>query len=783
MSGLYFGGVMRILTLLILIVFFYQNCGESLTSKRMSSDAGHIDTDGPSANREQDDSNHTDPQLPNSSSGSHQPGEKGPWKPIPIRTLAQKRAGLSGGEGMQQVFSLEISKSNPTIMYAGVDVSPVHKSSDSGASWTYVGGDIDAAGGCRNIAINPTNPDLVVVSCGPTLWFDGAASGFYKTSNGGTHWKKVLSLKIDIYSAGGWIEWASSSILFASAQGQGLLKSTNSGDTWTEVNLPELNNDNIQMIRVHPDNSDILYVASATDSKLYRLTNSGTTMTQIGSGLPATIYYRIEIFSNHDSNYSNDTVYVAAGNQGIYKSTNSGVDFSPANGGSPNNLPTGLNNFRSLSVSPVSGRLYTALWRSQIYYFSADGGSNWYRTTSYDEKNSDGWVISSLRQSGEDANPGEYWSKPFAPHPTLANVVFTSSGQVIVKSTDGGSNWRYSNSGRNQINVGWYIDYTDMNSIDFDPTNSNKFSVHSMDNGTFVTDDGGVTFRSVNIPTRYATVYDSKGNLIDSNGINATSGGRRGNVMVTTNGGWQNRQIIISRNINQASPTWTQLTETAKSYSYHNIRFHPQNTNIVYAENYRFDNIQADNSYTTLSRPVRAVYPDNGDTIYTLYPVDATTARVERSDDKGKTWTRNTYANPSVQYVDIPISNTTMKMGKFAVKPGNRDVLYVPATNYGLYIINGNQRSLKGSSSGIPNFSWAYVAIDPKNPSNVYFGVHRSHGGAMGVYKSSDGGNSFSNINGNLGTYFSVYYLNVNPTDSSIWLGRADGGIWKLPSL
>ncbi|MCC6220815.1 MAG: hypothetical protein IT291_06215 [Deltaproteobacteria bacterium] len=704
------------------------------------------------------------------------------WQPVPIVTKAQRTAGLSGGEGMQQIYSLEISKSNPAIMYAGTDVFPIYKSSDSGVSWKYVGGEIDAAGGCRSIAINPTNPDLVVAACGPTKWFSGTSSGFYKTSDGGKNWAKVLKVKIDVYEKGGWVEWTSPATLYAGTQENGLWKSTNYGDTWTQVSLAELNNDSISMIRVHPDNADIVYIASATDSKLYKLTNSGTTIAQTGTGLPAATYYRVEILGNRDTNYTNDTVYVAVGTSGIYKSTNSGASFTPSNGTSPNNLPIGANKFRSLSVSPVNGRLYAALWTHQIYYYSSDGGSNWYRTTSYDEKNADGWVIGSLRQSGMEVN-GEYWSKPFAPHPTLANVVLTSSGQVIVKSTDGGVNWRYSNTGRNQINVGWGIDYTDMNSIDFDPANSKRFSVHSMDNGTFVTDDGGVTFRSVNIPDRHATVYSSSGNLLNADGINATSGGRRGNVMVTTNGGWDNRQIIISRNIDQAVPTWTPLTETAKSYTYHNIRFHPQNANIVYAENFRFDNLQSSNAYVTLSKPVRAVYPDNGDTVYTLYPVGGTVARIERSDDRGKTWTRNTYANPSVQYADVPIGTSSTKIGKFAAKPGNRDVLYIPSSGFGLNIINGNQRSLKNSAAGITDFSggWGLVAVDPKNANNIYVGIRREYGFSTGIYKSTDGGNTFANINGNLGTYFSVYYLNVNPVDSSVWMGTGGGGIWKLP--
>lgn len=65
--------------------------------------------------------------------------------------------------------------------------------------------------------------------------------------------------------------------------------------------------------------------------------------------------------------------------------------------------------------------------------------------------------------------------------------------------------------------------------------------------------------------------------------------------------------------------------------------------------------------------------------------------------------------------------------------------------------------------------------------NNVYFGVMRKTGGGTGIYKSSDGGNSFVSINGNLGKYFSVFYLNINPIDSYVWMALSGGGIWKLP--
>jgi len=59
------------------------------------------------------------------------------WKSVPLRTQAQKDAGLSGGEGMQMVHSISYAPSNPEIVYFVSDTSQVWKSTDSGNSWQY----------------------------------------------------------------------------------------------------------------------------------------------------------------------------------------------------------------------------------------------------------------------------------------------------------------------------------------------------------------------------------------------------------------------------------------------------------------------------------------------------------------------------------------------------------------------------------------------------------------------------------------------------------------------
>jgi len=57
---------------------------------------------------------------------------------MPLRTPEQKSAGLPGGEGMQQIYDLAYSPSNPSIVYLGVDTSQVWKSIDGGKIVCFV---------------------------------------------------------------------------------------------------------------------------------------------------------------------------------------------------------------------------------------------------------------------------------------------------------------------------------------------------------------------------------------------------------------------------------------------------------------------------------------------------------------------------------------------------------------------------------------------------------------------------------------------------------------------
>ena len=126
----------------------------------------------------------------------------------------------------------------------------------------------------------------------------GAASGgLFRTKNNGISWKPIFDDQ-DVSSVSALaisqknpnILWAGTGETFvirpAHAIGDGIYKSTDGGDTWTNMGLKKTAR--IARIIVHPDNDDIVFVAALghtygpqKERGVYRTTNGGKTWKQV----------------------------------------------------------------------------------------------------------------------------------------------------------------------------------------------------------------------------------------------------------------------------------------------------------------------------------------------------------------------------------------------------------------------------------------------------------------------------------------------------------------------
>lgn len=146
-----------------------------------------------------------------------------------------------------------LAPSNPEIIYLGTGESlkkarnftipgtGIYRSDDGGEHWQHLG--LSDSWHIGEIAIHPTNPDIVVVSVLGHLWSKNTNRGIYRTEDGGETWKHVLYLNDQIGAND--IVWGKDNpkILYASmwenypgvnGVGSGVYRSIDSGVTWNK---------------------------------------------------------------------------------------------------------------------------------------------------------------------------------------------------------------------------------------------------------------------------------------------------------------------------------------------------------------------------------------------------------------------------------------------------------------------------------------------------------------------------------------------------------------------
>lgn len=704
-------------------------------------------------------------------------GAVGPeiWRQVPLRTRAQKTAGLSGGEGMQIIFDIDYAPSNPNIVYMVTDTAQVRKSTDGGASWVLRKDGFRAMGG-SSLAISPYDENLLFVSGGPMESINPrlAEQGIYRSTNGGGQWTRVrshLTVRENLTNGGDLLDFAGRRTVYAGTADEGLLRSTDGGTTWTQLATPtRLGSPTLRVMdvrvadRANPDGFPQTVYVSTNDSThpISKLLDNGATqtITTVGVGLP-TFPSALAIDPKAPS-----IIYAALRNFGVYKSTNGGDTFSAANSGLSAALGANPGKLvKYVKVSPVDSSYVFAGFDKNAFFSSHDSGLTWQAPSSWDEQNADGWVCGSLRGWGIQS-AGDYFNSTPAPHPTNRDILLmTGEMSVITKSTDGGSTFRYSNTGNCGARAGLDPSNAHKNSLTWQ--SPDRFAILNMDVGVFLTDDGGDTFRNLRAPP-------FRGNWAASAGALDPVAGSH--LMVVATGDNDFQKLYVSRNINAMVPDWVPLGGPDIQYQF--IAFHPTRTNIVYAGYSRFTNIQLNNDFVAMQESVAAIFPGNGDILYATRPVMIGTTlatRFLKSTDGGSSWL--------APYPDLPVERRTV--GQISIDPVNADKLYVAALYRGVYILENKVWTLRNEANGLVR-DWLtspftkFVAIDPMRPLILYAGSRPSSdfGQGNGVFRSTDGGGTWTNITANLGPELTPWGLTVSPYDGTVYVATSQG-TWK----
>lgn len=238
---------------------------------------------------------------------------------------------------MGSVGAVAVSTYNTNIIYVGMgEHAPrgvmtsygdgVYKSTDAGQTWTHLG--LKETQHISRIIIHPRNPDIVYVAAQGQLYGPNKERGVYKSTDGGKTWKNTLfvneltgavELSMDanypeIMYAAMWEHQRKPNMVVSGGAGSGLYKSTDAGETWTELTkgLPEEKGK--MAISVSPANSNKVYALIESDSNqdkggLFVSNNAGKSWSMVSGDnrLVQRAWYYIELFTDPQDE---DIVYV-----------------------------------------------------------------------------------------------------------------------------------------------------------------------------------------------------------------------------------------------------------------------------------------------------------------------------------------------------------------------------------------------------------------------------------------------------------------------------------------
>jgi len=273
----------------------------------------------------------------------------------------------------------------------------VYKSLDGGKTWKNLG--LRDTRHIGRVIVHPRNPDIVLVAALGHAFGPNAERGLYRTTDGGKNWDKVLWKDDKTGAIDVTFDPSNPNILFAAmwetlrqpwsmssgGPGSGLYKSTDGGSNWKRLEgngLPKGLLGRIGVSISGADSSRVYALIEAEDGGLYRSEDGGEKWTKVNDDqrYRQRAWYFSHIFADPKAV---DTVYVL--NTGLFRSSDGGKTFAllPAPHGDhhglwidPNNPNRIINaNDGGATISTDGGKTWTTQENqptAQFYHVVAD---------------------------------------------------------------------------------------------------------------------------------------------------------------------------------------------------------------------------------------------------------------------------------------------------------------------------------------------------------------------------------------------------------------------------
>jgi len=648
-----------------------------------------------------------------------------------------------------RTLAIAFNPQNPNTMYLG---------SASGGLWrSYAGGFGDRAWervetgfpvlAVSSIAFAPGDSTTLYIGTGEVynafLAGTGAAYrstrgsygiGILKSTDGGQSWQKSLDWSYD-QQQGVWavkIAPNNPNLIYA-ATTLGVFKSIDAGANWNQVHDVVMATD----LLIHPENPNRIVVGCGNFGSpgfgLYRSLNGGLSWAKISAGVPAQYNGKIQLaMAPSDPNI----IYASFGN-----------GFSQSDGAS---------------------------WLCR----SSDFGTQWDIRTETDYSQWQGWFAHDVAVSPNDAN-------------TLAVV-----GINVWKSTNGGSSLSLT-AGGNEV-------HADCHDVLYHPTDPNIVYV-ATDGGLYRSNDGGNDYFGLN--GGYQTVQFYNGFSNSAQDPNISFGGLQDNGSIRWNGdltwtpvfggdgGWsavdQNddsrvyvswQGLNIQRSLNGGN-SFTSITPPGNEFTVFIAPYviAEDNADILYAGRVNvYKSVNGGSSWAVTGTGAgldgnailsMAISPENSNVVYAATaPIPgSTTHGVFVTVDGGGTWANITGENLPDRF---PMEMT--------VDPTDESVAYITYSGFGaghVFRTTDYGATWTDRSAGLPDVPTNALVVDPLFPDFIYVGND------LGVFASTDGGQSWHSYQEGLPSAVMVFDLTIAPANRKLRVATHGNGAYQRDLL
>ncbi len=659
------------------------------------------------------------------------------------------------------VGDIALAPSDPNIVWVGTGEHNIFRSSqagigifrsaDGGKTWTHMG--LADSNTISRIVVHPTDPDIVYVAAGGHEWTKNAERGVFKTTDGGKTWDKVLFVNDETGAYDLVMDPRSSDTLYA-AMWQRTRKKWN--DPRTEANH--------------------------TGSGVFKTTDGGKTWAPMNQGLPEPKHrgrIGIDLCLTRP-----DTLYALVDNYEISRE------------------PTAAELTDSYGI-PSSGFI-----KGATVYRSNDAGASWTQMSgltpqqkAYMERHSGtyGWVFGQIRVDPNDPETSYILGVPFSAStdggktytgvrspggdnhalwidPANSNYMIKGFDQGVAVSYDKGKNWRYF---RSELNLCQFFN------VNYDMATPFKVYGSMQDHGSF---RGQVDLSAGRDRIPAVEFEGAPGGEGSNHFIDPT------NPDVVYSAGFYG--TISRAEYDKAGPyPGRPFTKTILPVQYENeprlrgqwvapFILSPHNPNILYhGMQYLFRSLDRGDTWQRISGDLTTDdAATRGDIRYqTLFTISESPlkygliyagtddGRLWVTKDGGRAWAEITAGLAPGKWMSRVVASAYELGTVYLAQNGKRDDDFTPyvwkSTDYG--------KTWTSLAKGIPVGPVNVIREDPVRKDILYVGTD------MGVYVTTDGGQTWQVLGGNLPTVYALDLV-IHPRDNIIVVATHGRGMWAL---